>query len=64
MKKIILWGFAVVVILVLAFISATLDKDATNKIVTNPIIEKLDSIQAQNDSILKELKMLNEYLYD
>lgn len=64
MKKIILWIFAVVVILVLAFISATLDKHAEEKIVTNPIIEKLDSIQAQNDSILKELKDLNNYLYD
>ena len=64
MKKIILWVFVVVVILVLAFISATLDKHATNQIVTNPIIEKLDSIQAQNDSILKELKDLNNYLYD
>lgn len=64
MKKIILWIFAVVVILVLAFISATLDKHAEEKIVTNPIIEKLDSIQAQNDSILKELKLLNNYLYD
>lgn len=64
MKKIILWIFAVVVILVLAFISATLDKQAKEKIVTNPIIEKLDSIQAQNDSILKELKELNNYLYD
>lgn len=64
MKKIILWIFAVVVILVLAFISATLDKHAEEKIVTNPIIEKLDSIQAQNDSILKELKELNNYLYD
>ena len=64
MKKIILWVFAVVVILVLAFISATLDKHAKEKIVTNPIIEKLDSIQAQNDSILKELKLLNNYLYD
>jgi len=64
MKKIILWIFAIIVILILAFISATLDKDATNKIVTNPIIEKLDSIQAQNDSILKELKELNNYLYD
>ena len=64
MKKIILWIFAVVVILVLAFISATLDKHAKEKIVTNPIIEKLDSIQAQNDSILKELKALNNYLYD
>lgn len=61
MKKIILW---IVVILVLAFISATLNKRATNQIVTNPIIEKLDSIQAQNDSILKELKDLNNYLYD
>ena len=64
MKKIILWIFVVVVILILAFISAMLDKRATNKIVTNPIIEKLDSIQAQNDSILKELKALNNYLYD
>lgn len=64
MKKIILWIFAVVVILVLAFISATLEKSTTNQIVTNPIIEKLDSIQAQNDSILKELKLLNNYLYD
>lgn len=64
MKKIILWIFAVVVILVLAFISATLDKHAEEKIVTNPITEKLDSIQAQNDSILKELKLLNNYLYD
>lgn len=64
MKKIILWVFVVVVILILAFISAMLDKSATNKIVTNPIIEKLDSIQAQNDSILKELKELNNYLYD
>lgn len=64
MKKIILWIFAVVVILVLAFISATLDKHAEEKIVTNPITEKLDSIQAQNDSILKELKDLNNYLYD
>lgn len=64
MKKIILWIFAVVVILVLAFISATLDKHAEEKIVTNPITEKLDSIQAQNDSILKELKELNNYLYD
>lgn len=64
MKEIILWIFAVVVILVLAFISATLEKHAEEKIVTNPIIEKLDSIQAQNDSILKELKDLNNYLYD
>ena len=57
MKKIILWIFVVVVIVILAFISATLDKHATNKIVTSPIIEKLDSI-------LKELKALNNYLYD
>lgn len=64
MKKIILWVFVVVVILVLAFTAAWLKKRATNQIVTNPIIEKLDSIQAQNDSILKELKDLNNYLYD
>ena len=64
MKKIILWIFVVVVILILAFTGAWLNKSATNQIVTNPIIEKLDSIQAQNDSILKELKALNNYLYD
>ena len=64
MKKIILWIFVVVVILILAFTGAWLNKRATNKIVTNPIMEKLDSIQAQNDSILKELKELNNYLYD
>lgn len=64
MKKIILWIFVVVVILVLAFTAAWLKKRTTNQIVTNPIIEKLDSIQAQNDSILKELKDLNNYLYD
>lgn len=64
MKKIILWIFVVVVILVLAFTAAWLKKRAADKIVTNPIIEKLDSIQTQNDSILKELKDLNNYLYD
>ena len=64
MKKIILWIFVVVVILILVFTAAWLKKRATNQIVTNPIIEKLDSIQAQNDSILKELKDLNNYLYD
>lgn len=64
MKKIILWFFVVVVVLVLAFTGAWLRKRAADQMVTNPILEKLDSIQAQNDSIIKELKELNNYLYD
>ena len=64
MKKLFELFCIVVAILVLAFTAAWLKKRATNQIVTNPIIEKLDSIQAQNDSILKELKDLNNYLYD
>lgn len=64
MKKLFELFCIVVAILVLACVGAWLKKSAADQIVTNPIIEKLDSIQAQNDSILKELKDLNNYLYD
>ena len=64
MKKLIELFCIVIAILVLAFVGAWLKKSVANQIVTNPIIEKLDTIQAQNDSILKELKELNNYLYD
>lgn len=64
MKKLNELFCIVIAVLVLACVGAWLKKRTTNEIVTNPIIEKLDSIQAQNDSILKELKELNNYLYD
>ena len=54
----------VIIIVLLAFVCAKGRRRFMERTVTNPVIEKLDTIKAQNDSIFKELKMLNEYLYD
>ena len=57
-------GLIIVFIIILGYSSRVLYKAYYNTYINEPIMEKLDSIKAQNDSIQKELKLLNEYLYD
>jgi hypothetical protein len=57
-------GLIIVFIIILGYSSRVLYKTYYNTYINEPIMEKLDSIKAQNDSIQKELKLLNEYLYD
>ena len=57
-------GIIIVFIIILGYSSRVLYKTYYNTYINEPIMEKLDSIKAQNDSIQKELKLLNEYLYD
>lgn len=57
-------GLIIAFIIILGYSCRVLYKTCYNTYINEPIMEKLDSIKAQNDSIQKELILLNEYLYE